>query len=106
MGRANGEEFHAPALEIWDGAVKADARNPLAPLVRAWQDNPLPYASRHVQTVHTKNGVPAYTRTPGLLAATSGQLEIVQVDGEPFADRQPRMPVGAHYRRAERECRV
>ena len=48
------------------------------------------YTSRHVQVVQTARG--RYTKTPGLLATTSGQLEIVQVDGEPFAGRQPLMP--------------
>ena len=75
-------------------AKKQNVPNPLAPLVKAWADRePAAYTSRHVQVVQTATG--RYAKTPGLLATTSGQLEIVQVDGEPFAGRQPLMPKGA-----------
>ena len=87
----DGVEFHAPAAELLATAKKQNVPNPLAPLVNAWLERePAAYTSRHVQVVQTARG--RYTKTPGLLATTSGQLEIVQVDGEPFAGRQPRMP--------------
>ena len=99
----DGVEFHAPAAELLATAKKQNVPNPLAPLVKAWADRePAAYTSRHVQVVQTATG--RYAKTPGLLATTSGQLEIVQVDGEPFAGRQPRMPKGARpraYRRAQ-----
>ena len=60
-------------------------------IVTGWLDREsAAYTSRHVQVVQTARG--RYAKTPGLLATTSGQLEIVQVDGEPFAGRQPLMP--------------
>ena len=87
----DGVEFHAPAAELLATAKKQNVPNPLAPLVKAWLEREsAAYTSRHVQVVQTARG--RYTKTPGLLATTSGQLEIVQVDGEPFAERQPRMP--------------
>ena len=87
----DGVEFHAPAAELLATAKKQNVPNPLAPLVNAWLEREsAAYTSRHVQVVQTARG--RYTKTPGLLATTSGQLEIVQVDGEPFAERQPRMP--------------
>ena len=87
----DGVEFHAPAAELLATAKKQNVPNPLAPLVNAWLEREsAAYTSRHVQVVQTARG--RYTKTPGLLATTSGQLEIVQVDGEPFAGRQPLMP--------------
>ena len=87
----DGVEFHAPAAELLATAKKKNVPNPLAPLVNAWLEREsAAYTSRHVQVVQTARG--RYTKTPGLLATTSGQLEIVQVDGEPFAGRQPLMP--------------
>ena len=87
----DGDIFHTPAAELVAAAKKKKVPNPLAPLVNAWLDREsAAYTSRHVQVVQTARG--RYTKTPGLLATTSGQLEIVQVDGEPFAGRQPLMP--------------
>ena len=87
----DGVVFHAPAAELLATAKRKKVPNPLAPLVNAWLDREsAAYTSRHVQVVQTATG--RYTKTPGLLATTSGQLEIVQVDGEPFAGRQPLMP--------------
>ena len=87
----DGVEFHAPAAELLATAKRKKVPNPLAPLVNAWLEREsAAYTSRHVQVVQTARG--RYTKTPGLLATTSGQLEIVQVDGEPFAGRQPLMP--------------
>ena len=87
----DGVMFHAPAAELVAAAKKKKVPNPLAPLVNAWLDREsAAYTSRHVQVVQTARG--RYAKTPGLLATTSGQLEIVQVDGEPFAGRQPLMP--------------
>ena len=87
----DGVMFHAPAAELVAASKKEKVPNPLAPLVNAWLDREsAAYTSRHVQVVQTARG--RYAKTPGLLATTSGQLEIVQVDGEPFAGRQPLMP--------------
>ena len=87
----DGVEFHAPAAELLATAKRKKVPNPLYPLVNAWLEREsAAYTSRHVQVVQTATG--RYTKTPGLLATTSGQLEIVQVDGEPFAGRQPLMP--------------
>ena len=87
----DGVVFHAPAAELLATAKRKNVPNPLAPLVNAWLEREsAAYTSRHVQVVQTATG--RYTKTPGLLATTSGQLEIVQVDGEPFAGRQPLMP--------------
>ena len=87
----DGVMFHAPAAELLATAKRKKVPNPLAPLVNAWLEREsAAYTSRHVQVVQTATG--RYTKTPGLLATTSGQLEIVQVDGEPFAGRQPLMP--------------
>ena len=87
----DGDMFHTPAAELLATAKRKKVPNPLAPLVNAWLEREsAAYTSRHVQVVQTARG--RYTKTPGLLATTSGQLEIVQVDGEPFAERQPRMP--------------
>ena len=87
----DGDEFHTPAAELLATAKRKKVPNPLAPLVNAWLEREsAAYTSRHVQVVQTARG--RYTKTPGLLATTSGQLEIVQVDGEPFAGRQPLMP--------------
>ena len=87
----DGEIFHTPAAELLATAKRKNVPNPLAPLVNAWLEREsAAYTSRHVQVVQTATG--RYTKTPGLLATTSGQLEIVQVDGEPFAGRQPLMP--------------
>ena len=87
----DGDMFHALATELVDTSTKKKVPNPLAPLVNAWLDREsAAYTSRHVQVLQTARG--RYAKTPGLLATTSGQLEIVQVDGEPFAGRQPLMP--------------
>ena len=87
----DGDIFHTPAAELVATSKKKKVANPLAPLVNAWLDREsAAYTSRHVQVVQTARG--RYAKTPGLLATTSGQLEIVQVDGEPFAGRQPLMP--------------
>ena len=84
-------DIYAPVNEVMVSAKDKRVPNPLAPLVKAWLEREsAAYTSRHVQVVQTARG--RYTKTPGLLATTSGQLEIVQVDGEPFAERQPRMP--------------
>ena len=87
----DGDMFHTPVAELLATAKRKNVPNPLAPLVNAWLEREsAAYTSRHVQVVQTATG--RYTKTPGLLATTSGQLEIVQVDGEPFAGRQPLMP--------------
>ena len=87
----DGDMFHTPAAELLADAKEKEVLNPLAPLVNAWLDREsAAYTSRHVQVVQTATG--RYAKTPGLLATTSGELEIVQVDGEPFAGRQPLMP--------------
>ena len=87
----DGDMFHTPVAELLATAKRKKVPNPLAPLVNAWLEREsAAYTSRHVQVVQTATG--RYTKTPGLLATTSGQLEIVQVDGEPFAGRQPLMP--------------
>ena len=38
----NGREFHAPASDLVDEAIRREISNPLAPLVRAWLERPLP----------------------------------------------------------------
>ena len=60
-------------------------KHPLAPLVRWWVERPL--AERHL-LVTSARGL-HLARTPGTLALTNALLEVVPVDGEPFASAQP-----------------
>ena len=93
----DGVEFHTPAGQLMDKAEQGNLLNPLAPLVKAWPGPPAAYPSRHVNGIQRDGAV--YSKTPALLAATmSSQVEIVQVNGEPFAGCQPGMPESARAR--------
>ena len=95
-GWRDGVEFQMPIGNLVETAAAAAAPNPIAPLVRAFQRRPESYTRRHVQAVQTEDGI--YAKNPGIMAATSGSLEFVQVDGEPFAGRIPHMTEGARLR--------
>ena len=89
----DGKEYHAPAAHLVadSNATGQEGTNPLFPLVTAWLDTrSMPLTSRHVQAFQTERG--NYSKTPGLMAATTGVLSIVKVDGEPFAGRMPLIP--------------
>ena len=101
----DGVEVFAPVDEIIRLVLETAKPNPLAPLFEAFSTRkPASYTSRHTQAVVMPTRV--YSKMPGVLAAMSGELEAVEVDGEPFVGRQPSMPNGkriAHRPRIQGE---
>lgn len=89
---------HASWREAAERARDIDGpmpRHPLENLIRAWQKHrPQGLARRHlIATAECKpptGRTPLIlARTPGVLALASAALEVVEVDGVPFATRQP-----------------
>ena len=81
---------------VWMAARKRDRKGcpafPLAPIVRAWLDRPRDPSRRHL--IVTAERYPPKGREPLTLARTPGALQlatlaVVEVDGAPFAVREP-----------------